>query len=78
MVRVTVSDDGIGIAPAAQARIFNVFERLHSEEEYPGTGIGLAIVKKGVERMGGRVAVESAPGGGATFAVDLPAPPEPA
>ncbi|MFJ1466859.1 sensor histidine kinase [Massilia orientalis] len=77
MVRVTVSDNGIGIAPAAQARIFNVFERLHSEEEYPGTGIGLAIVKKGVERMGGRVAVESAPGGGATFVVDLPAPPEP-
>lgn len=78
MVRVTVADDGIGIAPAAQARIFNVFERLHSEEEYPGTGIGLAIVKKGVERMGGRVAVESTPGSGATFAVDLPAPPEPA
>ncbi|KGF80446.1 hypothetical protein IA69_17770 [Massilia sp. JS1662] len=78
MVRVTVSDDGIGIAPAAQARIFNVFERLHSEEEYPGTGIGLAIVRKGVERMGGRVAVESAPGSGATFAVDLPAPPGPA
>lgn len=77
MVRVTVADDGIGIAPAAQARIFNVFERLHSEEEYPGTGIGLAIVKKGVERMGGRVAVESTPGSGATFAVDLPAPPEP-
>ncbi len=76
MVRVTVADDGIGIAPAAQARIFNVFERLHGEEEYPGTGIGLAIVKKGVERMGGRVAVESAPGSGATFAVDLPAPPE--
>jgi signal transduction histidine kinase len=78
MVRVTVADEGIGIAPAAQARIFNVFERLHSEEEYPGTGIGLAIVKKGVERMGGSVAVESKPGNGATFAVDLPAPPEPA
>jgi signal transduction histidine kinase len=78
MVRVTVSDDGIGIAPAAQARIFNVFERLHSEEEYPGTGIGLAIVKKGIERMGGRVAVESAPGSGSTFAVDLPAPAPPA
>jgi signal transduction histidine kinase len=77
MVRVTVADDGIGIAPTAQARIFNVFERLHSEEEYPGTGIGLAIVKKGVERMGGGVAVESAPGCGATFAVDLPAPAAP-
>ena len=78
MVRVTIADDGIGIAPDAQARIFNVFERLHSEEEYPGTGIGLAIVKKGVERMGGRVAVEAAPGSGAPFTVDLPAPPEPA
>jgi len=73
-VRVTVADNGIGIAPAAQGRVFNVFERLHSEEEYPGTGIGLAIVKKGVERMGGRVAVESAPGAGSTFSVELPAP----
>jgi signal transduction histidine kinase len=75
-VRVTVADNGIGIAPAAQGRVFNVFERLHSEEEYPGTGIGLAIVKKGVERMGGRVAVESAPGAGSTFSVELPAPSE--
>jgi signal transduction histidine kinase len=72
MVRVTVADNGIGIADNAQARIFNVFERLHSEEEYPGTGIGLAIVKKGVERMGGRVAVDSRPDGGSVFSVELP------
>ena len=73
MVRVTVADNGIGIAATAQARIFNVFERLHSEEEFPGTGIGLAIVKKGVERMGGNVGVSSAPGAGSTFQVELPA-----
>jgi len=77
MVRVTVTDEGIGIAPSALGRIFNVFERLHSEEEYPGTGIGLAIVKKGVERMGGQVAVESTPGSGSAFSIDLPAPAQP-
>lgn len=73
MVRITVEDNGIGIPEQAQARIFNVFERLHSEEEFPGTGIGLAIVKKGVERMGGSVGVGSAPGEGASFRVELPA-----
>ena len=72
-VRITVEDNGIGIPEQAQARIFNVFERLHSEEEFPGTGIGLAIVKKGVERMGGSVGVSSAPGKGASFRVELPA-----
>jgi len=76
VVRISVADNGIGIAPAALGRVFNVFERLHSEEEYPGTGIGLAIVKKGVEQMGGRVAVESAPCAGSTFSMELPAPPE--
>lgn len=74
MVRVTVADNGIGIPDNAQGRIFNVFERLHSEEEYPGTGIGLAIVKKGIERMGGRVDVESTPAVGSVFSVELPAP----
>jgi signal transduction histidine kinase len=74
MVRVTISDNGIGIPESAQGRIFNVFERLHSAEEYPGTGIGLAIVKKGIERMGGRVAVESRPDAGSVFCIDLPAP----
>jgi PAS domain S-box-containing protein len=72
-VRLTVEDNGIGIPPAHRARIFQVFERLHGHEQYPGTGIGLAIVKKGVERMRGEVTVDSAPGGGTRFVVDLPA-----
>jgi signal transduction histidine kinase len=71
-VRIEVQDNGIGIDGEAAARIFNVFERLHGEEAYPGTGIGLAIVKKGVERMHGRVGVESAPGIGSTFWIELP------
>jgi signal transduction histidine kinase len=73
MVHIGIEDNGIGIADSAQGRIFNVFERLHSEEEFPGTGIGLAIVKKGVERMGGCVAVSSTPGAGSVFHVELPA-----
>jgi signal transduction histidine kinase len=72
-VRINVSDNGVGIPEAALGRIFNVFERLHSEEEFPGTGIGLAIVKKGVERMGGSVGVASRLDAGSTFEVDLPA-----
>ncbi|MBB3224900.1 sensor histidine kinase [Pseudoduganella umbonata] len=71
-VRIEVQDNGIGLADEARARVFNVFERLHGEEEYPGTGIGLAIVKKGVERMDGCVGVDSAPGIGSTFWIELP------
>jgi signal transduction histidine kinase len=71
-VHIDVQDNGIGIPDEALARVFNVFERLHGEEAYPGTGIGLAIVKKGVERMHGRVGVESAPGIGSTFWIELP------
>ena len=71
-VRVWVEDQGIGIAPEHQERIFHVFERLHGSETYPGTGIGLAIVRKGIERMGGTVGVESAPGAGARFWIELP------
>lgn len=52
----------------------NLDDRLHSAEEYPGNGIGLAIVKNGPERMGGRVAVESRPDAGSAFCIDLPAP----
>ncbi|HEY9728819.1 MAG TPA: CHASE3 domain-containing protein [Chroococcales cyanobacterium] len=72
-VRLWVEDNGIGIAPEYQERIFRVFERLHGIETYPGTGIGLAIVRKGMERMGGRVGVESQPGRGSRFWIELPA-----
>jgi len=70
-VWIWVEDDGIGIAPEHQARIFNVFERLHGQEAYPGTGIGLAIVRKGVELMGGSCGVESQPGRGSHFWIEL-------
>lgn len=71
-VRLWVEDNGIGIRPEHQQRIFNVFERLHGNEQYPGTGIGLAIVKKGMERMGGKVGVESVVESGSSFWIELP------
>ena len=70
--RVWVEDEGIGIAPKHQERIFRAFERLHGVERYPGTGIGLAIVHKGIERLGGRVGVESQEGKGSRFWFELP------
>lgn len=70
-VRFYVQDEGIGIAPEHQQRIFRVFERLHPHDAYPGTGIGLAIVKKGIERVGGSLGVVSTPGQGATFWFEL-------
>lgn len=73
-VRLWVEDNGIGISPEHQARIFRVFERLHGVETYPGTGIGLAIVHKGAERMGGEAGVESTPGKGSRFWVALDKP----
>jgi PAS domain S-box-containing protein len=77
IVRIWVEDDGIGIPPEFHDRIFQVFQRLHTTE-YAGTGIGLAIVQKGVERMGGHVGLVSAPGEGSEFWIELAqAPPVP-
>jgi two-component system CheB/CheR fusion protein len=71
-VRLWVEDNGIGIAREHHERIFGVFERLHKQEEFPGTGIGLAIVRKAIDRMGGRAGVESEPGKGSRFWIELP------
>lgn len=72
IVALSVADNGIGIDPAHHERIFSVFERLHGQERYPGSGIGLAIVRKGVERMGGRVRLDSRAGAGSRFTLELP------
>ena len=66
-----VVDNGIGIPPEYHKEVFGMFERLHSVSEYPGTGIGLAIVQKAVARMNGRVSLESAPGAGSRFCIEL-------
>jgi len=72
MIRVIVEDNGIGIDPEYHEKIFGLFERLHDSAAYPGTGVGLAIVRKSAERMGGKVGLESKMGEGSKFWVELP------
>jgi light-regulated signal transduction histidine kinase (bacteriophytochrome) len=67
-----VRDNGIGFPQESAARIFEIYQRLHSRKEYPGSGLGLSVCKKIIERHGGRIWAEAKEGGGATFYFTLP------
>lgn len=71
--RLWVEDNGLGIAPENHEIIFGIFQRLNNGPDYPGTGIGLTLVKSGIERMGGRVGLESELGKGSRFWIEVPA-----
>ena len=73
MYRLWVEDNGIGIAPEDQKRIFRMFERIHATDKYAGTGMGLMIVRKAVSRLGGELGFESEPGKGSRFWIELKA-----
>jgi signal transduction histidine kinase len=72
-IRISVADNGIGIAPEYQQKIFEIFERVPNSDRHSGTGIGLAIVAKSIERLNGTLGVNSTPGAGSTFWFNLPA-----
>ena len=72
VARVMIEDNGIGIAPEYHERIFGVFQRLNRVEDYPGTGMGLAVARRALERMNGKIGVESEPGKGSRFWIELP------
>jgi signal transduction histidine kinase len=74
--RLWVQDNGIGIAPEYHYRLFGMFERMHPDRKFDGTGIGLAIVRKAVERMNGTVGVISDGKAGCRFWIELPVPPD--
>jgi signal transduction histidine kinase len=71
-VKFSIRDNGIGISPQYQDQIFQIFQRLHTTKEYEGTGIGLAIVKKAVTKLGGEVSMESEIGKGSVFSFTVP------
>ena len=71
-IEILIEDNGIGIEPEAQPRVFDLFQRSDSGSRYQGTGLGLAIVRKACERQGGRVGFESEPGKGSRFWIEMP------
>src|ERR1017187_2629487 len=75
--RTWVEDNGIGIPKERQQQIFDMLKRLHHDDKHPGTGMGLAMVRTAMQRMGGAVCLDSEPGQGSRFCVELPAATQP-